>query len=56
MTKDQERSVSLKQVKDAARLLLGTGRLVPGAEIGIKALVTLLAATSAITETNIDKA
>lgn len=39
--KDNDRTLTLKQVKDAARLLLST-RTIPGAELGIKALVHLL--------------
>lgn len=49
--KDEDRVVTLKQAKDAARLLLGRGKgLVPGAEQGIKALIGLLAVTSSLKE------
>lgn len=52
MQKDSEKQLSLKQIKDSARLLLATGRLIPGADTGIKALVNLLAATAPVTQVN----
>lgn len=45
--KDNDRVVTMKEVKDAARLLLGKpGGLIPGAEVGIKALIGVLAVTA----------
>lgn len=49
--KDGDRIVTIKQTKDAARLLLGAGGLIPGAEQGIKALLGLLVVTSRLKET-----
>lgn len=44
---DNDRTLTLKQVKDAARLLLSTrDGIIPGAEQGIKALVGLLSVTA----------
>lgn len=48
MQKDCDKLLTMKQIKDSARLLLGTGRLVPGAEVGIKALVSLIAAIAPV--------
>lgn len=50
--KDNDQVVTLKQAKDAARLLLGQrGGIIPGAEQGIKALLGLLVVTSRPKET-----
>lgn len=53
--KDNEHVVTVKQVKDAARLLLSQrGGIIPGADKGIKALVGLLVVSSKLvsSETN----
>lgn len=49
--KDGDRIITIKQAKDAARLLLGQpGGIIPGAEQGIKALLGLLVVTSRFKE------